>query len=144
MEEELNFPEVPLGYSVCLNQQCPKASTCLRRQAEINMPDSVTHWSFISLKHLAAIEGECRYYRPCQKIRLAKGFIGILNKLPHKQMLEIVGRLIYSFKRRTYYRVRKGERPLSPDEQQIVRDILKRYGVNESWEFDSYYDSYDW
>ena len=116
MEEELNFSEVPLGYSVCLNQQCPKADTCLRRQAEINMPDSVTHWSFISLKHLAA----------------------------HKQMLEIVGRLIYSFKRRTYYRVRKGERPLSPDEQQIVRDILKKHGVNEPWEFDSYYDSYDW
>ena len=48
------------------------------------------------------------------------------------------------FSRRTYYRVRKGERPLSPSEQQVVLNALKRCGVKEPKDFDAYFEEYDW
>ena len=39
---------------------------------------------------------------------------------------------------------RKGERPLSPSEQQVVLNALKRCGVKEPKDFDAYFEEYDW
>lgn len=144
MEEELDFSEVPHQYTACLHQQCPQADTCLRRLVAICMPDDIADWSFIPPRYLAAQQGSCPHYRPRKRVRYARGFIKTLNKLPHKQMQEIVYLLTHYFNRRTYYRVRKGERPLSPSEQQGIRDLLKRHGVEEPWKFDDYFDTYDW
>lgn len=40
MEEEHHFTNVPYNYPLCLNRQCPKASTCLRQLVEQEVPDS--------------------------------------------------------------------------------------------------------
>ncbi len=42
------------------------------------------------------------------------------------------------------YRVRKGERPLSPDEQKSMLNILKQCGINDPGKFDAYFEAYDW
>ena len=43
-----------------------------------------------------------------------------------------------------YYRVRNGERALSPAEQQNIINILKECVVTFSIEFDSYFEDYYW
>ena len=48
------------------------------------------------------------------------------------------------FGRRTYYRVRKGERLLTPSEQQRILTILKNCGVTHPQDFDVYVEDYDW
>lgn len=48
------------------------------------------------------------------------GFINILDSLPYKQMQEVSKYLISHFGQSTYYRARKGTRPLLPTEQQFV------------------------
>ncbi|MCD8193771.1 MAG: DUF6078 family protein, partial [Tannerellaceae bacterium] len=62
----------------------------------------------------------------------------------YKQMRAISSSLLNLFGRRTYFRVRKGERLLSPEEQQKVLYILKSYGVAPLPEFDAYIEAYDW
>lgn len=144
MQEKLDFSTVPLQYALCLNQQCPQATTCLRQLAEKSAPNTVVYWTIISPKHLATCKDNCPYYRSATKVRFAKGFIGILEDLPHKQMQVIISQLTNHFNRRTYYRIRKGERPLSPAEQQTVRRIIKSCGATIPLEFDTYYEDYDW
>lgn len=144
MKEKLDFSVVPSQYILCLNGQCPKAATCLRHLAEQSATEDIKYWSIISPKHLAAISGDCPYYRSCEKVRYAKGFIGILENLPHKEMQTVISRLIGHFNQRTYYRVRKGERPLSPSEQRSVLRIIKNCGTTKALEFDAYYEDYDW
>jgi len=95
-------------------------------------------------KHLANIESECSYYRPLEKIRYAKGMIRMLESLPHKQMRSTIPDLMSYFSRRTYYRVRKGERLLSPNEQKKVLGIIRRHGALPYEEFDEYIADYDW
>ena len=90
------------------------------------------------------MKGTCPYYRPNKKVRYAAGFVSLLESLPHKQMLSVIPGLMRHFSRRTYYRVRKGERPLSPSEQQVVLNALKRCGVKEPKDFDAYFEEYDW
>lgn len=52
MKEKLDFSEVPYQYAMCLNQQCPKADTCLRQLTEQSVPEEVEYWSIISPKRL--------------------------------------------------------------------------------------------
>ena len=95
-------------------------------------------------KTLANIKGDCPHYRSNTKVRYAKGFIGILDCIPHKQMQTVVAHLMGYLSRRTYYRTRKGERLLSPAEQQHILNILKNCGVTYPEKFDAYIEDYDW
>lgn len=109
-----------------------------------NIPEKVEHWTIISPKRLTTTKGDCPYYRSNIKASYAKGFIGILESLPHKQMENVIIHLMSFFSRRTYYRVRKGERLLSPAEQQQVLNVLKYCGVLQPPKFDEYIEAYDW
>ena len=144
MEEKIDFAEVPYQYAMCLNRQCLKANICLRQLAEQSVPENIQHWVIISPKRLATVTGNCPYYRSNNKIRYAKGFIGILDHIPHKQMQIVVSYQMSYLGRRTYYRSRKGERLLTPSEQQQVLIILQNSGVTHPQEFDSYIEGYDW
>lgn len=144
MEEKHNFTEVPYDYQLCLKRDCPKASTCLRQLVEREMPDNIEFWSVISPKFQAARKGDCPHYRSNEKIFYAKGFVSVLDNLPYKQMRKVIPHLVAHFGQRTYYRVRKGERLLSPAEQRDVLDIFRRCGVAEPPRFDAYIEGYAW
>lgn len=143
-EEELGFSQVPNNFSWCINSQCPKADTCLRRLAEKCAPTNIKSYTVLSLRHLAGLKGECPYYCSDTKVRYAKGFIGILENLTARQTRFFVARIISNSSRRTFYRIRSGERPLAPWEQQSILNILKECGVTCPVEFDAYFEDYYW
>lgn len=144
MEEEHKLYEIPYGYHLCLKRECPKASTCLRQLAEQKISDDVEYWFIISPKFQAASKGDCPHFRANQKIIYAKGFVGMLDNMPNKQMKRVISYLIREFGQRTYYRVRKGERLLTPSEQQEILTILKKCGVEEPPRYDAYVEDYAW
>lgn len=144
MDTGIDFSQVPNNYMMCLHRECVQATTCLRQLAERMAPAQLPRWTIVSPKYLASQEGACPYYRPAVKIRLAKGFTGMLGNLLYKQMQPVVSELQLLFGRRTYFRVRKGERLLSPAEQQQVLQILHKYGISHPPEFDAYLEVYDW
>ena len=78
------------------------------------------------------------------KVQYAKGFLGILENLTAKQVRLFAQRLISNSSRRTYYRVRSGERALSPAEQESILNVLKECGITAPMKFDSYYYDYLW
>lgn len=143
-EEELDFSQVPNNFLWCINGQCPQAGSCLRRLAEKCAPANTKSYSVLSLKHLASLKGECPYYCSDTKVRYARGFLGILENLIPGQTAFLKARIINNTSRRTFYRVRSGERPLSPVEQQSIRNILKECGVTFPVEFDDYFEDYYW
>ncbi|MBD8984675.1 MAG: hypothetical protein EGR83_21955 [Bacteroides cellulosilyticus] len=144
MEEEHYFPDAPHNYPLCLNRQCPKASTCLRQLVEQAIPSSIEYWVVVSPKHQAALKGACPHYRSSKKVHYAKGCMNILENLPHKQRQRAMLLLVERFSQRTYYRIRKGERLLSPAEQKDIQNILKKCGVTQKQEFDAYVEGYEW
>lgn len=144
MKIEINYSQVPYNYNICLKEECLQADTCLRQLVEQNIPTNIQSWTIISPKYLASLEVTCPHYRSATKVRFAKGFIRLLENLPYKQMQTVIAQLSGYFGRRTYYRVRKGERLLSPAEQKEVLNILKNCGVTHPQDFDAYTEEYDW
>lgn len=143
-EEEPNLTKVPHNYPICLNRQCPKASTCLHQLVEQEVADDIKFWLVISPKYQATLKGDCPHYRSNAKVRFAKGFMNILDNLPHKQMIQVTSHLIAHFSQRSYYRIRKGERLLKPAEQKTVIAIFKTCGVTGKLDFDSYVEGIEW
>ena len=144
MKEKIDSSDIPTSYLLCMKQDCPKATTCLRRIAEQQIGDEVKLWHVISPKYQEKQTDRCAYFRPADKLTYALGFIGMLDRMPYKLMQEAICKLMRRFGRRTYYRVRKGERPLSPDEQKSMLNILKQCGINDPGKFDAYFEAYDW
>lgn len=143
-QEKIDFSFVPESYIMCLNRECLKADTCLRQIVERDISEEIAYWSIISPKLLANLKGDCPYYRSSQKVRYARGFINILENLSKKQARAVVPHLMRSFGRTHYYRLRKGERLLSPTDQQKVLSALKNCGASHLQEFDKYEEKYDW
>lgn len=98
MKEEIDFTKVPYQYAMCLNRKCSKANTCLRQLTEQSVPEKIEYWDILSPKHLAALQGDCPYYRSNTKVRYAKGFIKILEALPYKQMYKRQNKLFHFHK----------------------------------------------
>ncbi len=144
METTINYSQAPHNYTICLNRECPHSPTCLRQIIEQTVPADVVEWRIISPRHLTSLQGTCPHYRSSAKVRYAKGFLRLLEKLPHTQMQTVILQLTKYFGRRTYYRVRRGERLISPYEQQQVINILENCGVPPPHEFDGYTEKYVW
>ena len=132
---------VPSHYDLCIVGECPKASTCLRHVAL-----QLTESKRINILNprMMTTTGDCPHYAKAEKVPYAKGFKNVMGKLPFNVHERAANALMSAFSERTYYRIRKGERLLSPDEQQCIRRILNRLGYTEPCEFDEYVEDYLW
>lgn len=143
MKEEIDFTKVPYQYAMCLNRKCSKANTCLRQLTEQSVPEKIEYWDILSPKHLAALQGDCPYYRSNTKVRYAKGFIKILEALPYKQMQAVISHLMSFLAGEPTTGSAKVNVSL-PSEQQRILTILKNCGVTHPQDFDVYVEDYDW
>ena len=134
--------KIPFNYPLCARTECPKAKECLRHVALTECEDAQV--TIFNPKFLETSENGCKHYTSTQKVRYAKGMKKVMGELPYKIHERAVTALSLHFSERSYYRIRKGERPLSPDEQKAVRQIIARLGFSEEWDFDAYEEDYLW
>lgn len=135
---------MPFLYPLCVNYGCPKGDTCLRLCAARQLPESMEHCMMLNPRRVASVKESCPYYRSIVKVRYAKGFIGMLDELTCRQARSVLPALMNCFSRRTYFRIRKGERSLSPSEQKQVLRIFKECGYTGPTEFDEYFEEFEW
>lgn len=144
MKNNLEYASIPYAFTICLKRECSLAGNCLRQIAEQLLPLEIVKINILNPKHVESLPGDCPYYKSADKERYAKGFIQLLEKLPQKQARCLTNALINSFGRKNYYRIRKGERLLSPSEQECIRKTLKTCGIGQPLTFDAYVDTFTW
>ena len=67
-----------------------------------------------------------------------------LHQMFPAQYQQFMSILMSHFGRNPYFERRRGESPLSPKEQRIVLNALRRVGVTEELRFDHYEESVNW
>ena len=142
-QQNLN-EKVPTNYTLCIKSDCPKAANCLRHVAVAMMPAEVQTWQIVSPAYLARTEGECSMYRSAEKVMYARGFIRMMSALTVKQAHAVKDRIIATFGMNMYYRMRRGERLITPTEQERIYQLLDKQGVTTHPEFDVYVEGYLW
>ena len=119
--------EIPIDYAVCQQQDCPRAEKCLHQIA-----------------YLCTRDGACPYFRDSAPVTYARGFTGMQSRMFPAQYQQFMSILMSHFGRNPYFERRRGEFPLSPKEQRIVLNALRRVGVTEELRFDHYEESVNW
>ena len=136
--------KVPNNFTLCIKGDCPKAANCLRHVAVAMMPAKMQKWSIISPAYLSQIEGECPLYCSAEKVQYARGFVRMMSAMTVQQAHAVKGNIIAAFGMNMYYRMRRGERLITPTEQEEIYQMLEKQGVTTRPEFDAYEKDYLW
>ena len=134
----------PIDYAVCQQQDCPRAEKCLHQIAYrplIEQPATVLR---LLNPTLCTRDGACPYFRDSAPVTYARGFTGMQSRMFPAQYQQFMSILMSHFGRNPYFERRRGEFPLSPKEQRIVLNALRRVGVTEELRFDHYEESVNW
>ena len=142
--QELN-EKAPSDYPKCLQANCPAADQCLRNLMGRAVSEKAIAMTVINPKNLKPELGtSCPYFHSTQPMRMARGFTKALDNVRHGEVKKIVAELSQLFDERLYYRFRKGERLINPQQQAIIAEVLTRHGASQPVEFDSYEEGYNW
>jgi hypothetical protein len=141
LADAFDFSAVPSWYVLCTNSQCPLRDVCLRFMAGENAPESMEVATCVMPKTLK--DGNCRWYDKKTVLVYAAGFSHLYDRVMKKDytsMRKAITQYLHGAK--LYYEYMRGERPLSPKQQQWIRNYVKSRGYDWEVEFDSYFEGY--
>lgn len=131
--------EIPSTFTVCINDQCPRAGECLRNL----VADAATEGHVVtSCLSPSQWKGRvCRQFAEVKYERIARGFTRLFDQILAKDASTIRLQLTeYLGCTKFYYQYRRGERPLTPAQQDYIRQLIRRHGYTWDVPFDSYED----
>ena len=85
--------------------------------------------------------GECRFFRKNEKVRLATGYGG--GDMKHVFLAMRLKLTEYLGGNGEYYKYRNGKKWLSPEQQAYICELSRRYGYTGEVAFDCYKEDYD-
>lgn len=135
--------EVPENYALCLREDCPCASTCLRRLACKPMMERFTYLRVLNPDRCVP-GSSCPYYRDSTPVVYARGFKGMQSRMLPAQYQKFRELLSGQSNLNKFYLWRRGEFALSPEEQNQVLWALRQAGVTDELPFDRYEESICW
>lgn len=143
---------MPKDYIYCpaADGACPRAPHCLRAIAyrQLTATEAPTKLGPIRIVHPACVANAadgCEYYRDSTPVRFARGMTKLFDEIPHRLEADIRRRIMACFSCRSYYfQSRKGERLITPKEQQDIANVFRRAGLKAEPEFDDYVEETYW
>jgi len=137
-----NFREVPPSWRFCFCSDCPKCDDCLRFQTGKHIPESMTWGSAVF--PTAYKNGACRHFKQIRFIHAAYGFSPLFSDVKQKDYTALRNRIkAYLGGHGTYYRYNRGEKLLTPEQQEWVLRLFAHYGYSENMAFENYCDVLD-
>ena len=141
LNEEINYSKVPGWYTLCFNNSCPLRDNCMRYLSGSHAPEEL-ETSPCVLPHTLK-DGTCRWFDKVTVVTMASGFRHLYDKVLHQdytRMRKSLTTFLHGSK--FYYQYMRGERPLSPEQQEGIRQIVRSYGYDWEVPFERYYQDY--
>ena len=86
----------------------------------------------------------CIYYRDKKPVIFARGFTNFQKHMYPQQYDQFMTTLILHFGRNQYFKRRRGDILLPPEEQEVIRQMLEKVGADSKMEFDNYEEHINW
>lgn len=135
MKLNLNDPKfinslVDYHWMYCFNAECPRTAECIRFISAKFKPADVTSGNAVYPD--ASLHGPCTNFMRVRQFKATWGFTHLYDQVKHSdvqvikfRVMDIVGN------RTTYYRVHRGEKHLTPEQQEQVKNLFASYGYGE-------------
>ena len=135
---------LPTNYPVCEHNSCPMAATCLHHIAySILMEQNAEFLRLINPTRCSKDEA-CAYYCDKKPVIFARGFTNFQKRMYPQQYDQFMTTLILHFGRNQYFKRRRGDILLLPEEQEVIRLMLKKVGADSKMDFDKYEEHINW
>jgi len=139
--DKFDYSFVPSWYIICFNSSCPLKDNCLRYLTGLNTPTEMDHAHCVLPKAFG--NGHCRWFDKKKVVVNVLGFRHLYDRVMKKdftRMRKEITRYLHGVK--FYYEYKDGKRPLSPEQQQWIRNYVKSCGYDWEVEFDCYFEAY--
>ncbi len=133
----------PNNYPVCQHHDCPMAATCLHHIAYVILLQSEDHLNLINPNRCSK-DAACSFYRDSSPVRYARGFTGFQKCMFPQQYDKFMTNLCLHFGRNQYFKRRRGDVLLPPEEQDMIKLMLRNVGADSSMDFDQYEEKIIW
>lgn len=137
--------EIPADYLICTSESCSERTNCLHVHVAAELTRTAATLRQINPHHPDYHEGsQCRFFRSAQPERYARGFRQAMNQLTRQNYIALTNALIARETKTQFYRMRRGDIPLSPAMQARLEKTFRDYGLNGKLTFDSYEERFTW
>lgn len=137
-----DFTQIPPSWRYCFHAGCPMRGECLRYQTALQLPDDYQWGQAVFPPALK--DGQCRFFRKDEPVTLATGFV-TGNVRQDRMFVALRPELMaYLGGNGSYYLYRNGRRWLSPDQQQLIRELFLSHGYQEEVRFARTFTDYYW
>lgn len=145
MKEEIVNATPPTDYPVCTSESCPQRTHCLHALVAPEVLSRSRVYPQINAQHPDYREGEaCTLYRSDRPERYARGFAQAMSELSRTNYDDCTGYMIGLSSKSQFYRLKRGDLLLAPEEQREILEILRSYGYEGEDPFDHYEVRYTW
>ena len=137
------YTSLPKDYPVCEHSSCPMAATCLHQTAYSTLMEHAEYLRLINPTRCSKDEA-CTYYRDKKPVIFARGFTNFQKQMYPQQYDQFMTTLILHFGRNQYFKRRRGDILLPPEEQEVIRLMLEKVGADSKMDFDKYEEHINW
>jgi hypothetical protein len=141
MNEDFDYSIVPGNFVFCLNSRCPRADECM---SHLLAAHAIETQETLTVVNPTAKAETCRYFYPHEKVNFGLGITHLFDKMPYATAVAIKERIIYQFNKPTFYRWKRKERLVSPEEQDAIRRIFHEEGITDEPVYDQLVKRYVW
>ena len=134
----------PFNYPMCGNARCQKSAHCLRHSAHISCSVQQITTMYINPKLTDGDKDGCPYYRDANTVVYARGMKKFLGNLPMWQHNALRNAIKMAYCSTTFYKMKNGKYPISPSEQERIKEIADGIGIKQDIVYDMYFDSLHW
>ena len=138
------FAEKADHYNICYSTICPLREHCLRSILTNYTPRGRLFVHAINLNNPDLQGPDCPQYRDDKPVRMPNGLASIYYDMPGRIERSIKQYLIQVYSRKRYYEYHNGTRPMTPDVERFVRQVIKNAGWTEEPRFGGYVEEYLW
>lgn len=126
------YETMPKHYLLCFNGDCLLADTCLHRlAARSGQQTDELVWAV----NPARCNGEdCRHYKENKVVTMAYGMVDSFHDVKADDIAALRNTLISHFGRGSYYLRRNGLRAITPEEQQYIGSVFRRFGYEPKFD----------
>ena len=129
---------------VCFVEHCPLREQCLRWLVGRYADPSLYAVMSINPFYQGVGTQQCSKFRDSQRVMLKYGFTHLYEDMPSRIEKPIRQRLYVCFGRKRYFEMRKGERPVTPDQQKQIIDVCRQCGWQGPIVYDGEQEGWAW
>ena len=138
----LDWSLVPTTWRQCFYSDCPKHEVCSHYFTGQRVPDGIV--SGPAVYPNACKGGNCEFFKELRSINAAYGFDPLFKDVKQRDYTVLRTKIKeYLGGHSAYYRYNRGERLLTPEQQEWIIALFNQHGYTENLTFKNYLETLD-